>query len=65
MCTASQEKESEKEGWGWRVEGQPLWMRVQTLVLADIQAGAVSLPVAPVPFPARTGDRSLGLGYSD
>lgn len=47
------------------VEGQYLRMRGQMLVLADIKAGSVSFPVAPVPFLAQTEDRSLGLGYSD
>ena len=66
MCTASQRKrKSEKERLVVGVEGQLLWMRGQTFVLADIKAGSVSLPVAPVPFPARTEDRSLGLGYPD
>lgn len=61
----SRKKKVEKRGGGSGGGGVVALDKRPNVVLADIKAGSVSFPVAPVPFSAQAGDRSRGLGYSD
>lgn len=64
-CALNLKKRKVKKRGGGDGGGAVALDKRPNIVLADIKAGSVYIPVVSVLFSARARDRNRGLGYSD